>query len=314
MGTLWYIVKFLSFIILACSFIYFVSCIYCMYKYKNDKEKYNKHALISFGIIVIGLSLLTVAQVHQNKILAKMNKNSLELTQPDKDFHTNDNGYFTLKGKVIWPATIEISGTGKNKKMKSIKREVDAGKFSIKLPKANNDNDLNNYKIEADYDNGYYRQWTFKVENMSDDYLLADYYDDDDSESDVTDASKAATDAIVQSQSKNPADYQTGITYEQVARTPDDYEYKKVQFTGEVAQTLEDDNTTEIRLAVNGNYDNMMLVDIDKDVLNGKRILENDQVTVSGLSIGVTTYESTMGQDVTIPQMEAIIVTNNSAQ
>lgn len=90
------------------------------------------------------------------------------------------------------------------------------------------------------------------------------------------DSSTDSTEAITSSQSKNPADYQTGTTYEQIARTPDDYEWKKVQFSGEVAKVLEDDEETQIRLAVNGDYDSMMLIDIDNDILDGKRILEND--------------------------------------
>lgn len=134
--------------------------------------------------------------------------------------------------------------------------------------------------------------------------------DDEDTDADDT----TVLDSVISKASKNVSDYQTGITYDQIARTPDDYKNKKIQFSGEVAQVLEDDGMTGIRLAVNGDYDNMILVHIRDNILKGSRVLENDQVTISGLSIGTTTYESTMGQDITIPAMVAVIVNNSSAQ
>jgi len=107
---------------------------------------------------------------------------------------------------------------------------------------------------------------------------------------------------------QEPTQYKTGITFEQIARTPDDYEGKKIEFTGKVMQVMEDDDYTEIRLAVDGDYDNVILVDIDSDIMNGSRILEDDLVTVSGVSDGTTTYESTSGANITIPAMTAKIV------
>lgn len=107
---------------------------------------------------------------------------------------------------------------------------------------------------------------------------------------------------------QEPTQYKTGITFEQIARTPDDYEGKKIEFTGKVLQVMEDDDYTEIRLAVDGDYDNVILVDIDSDIMNGSRILEDDLVTVSGISDGTTTYESTSGANITIPAMTAKIV------
>lgn len=107
---------------------------------------------------------------------------------------------------------------------------------------------------------------------------------------------------------QEPTQYKTGITFDQIARTPDDYEGKKIEFTGKVLQVTEDDDYTEIRLAVDGDYDNVILVDVDSDIMNGSRILEDDLVTVSGVSDGTTTYESTSGANITIPAMTAKII------
>lgn len=123
-------------------------------------------------------------------------------------------------------------------------------------------------------------------------------------------SSESSSSASSSSVSDNASDYQTGITYDQIARNPNDYKDKKMQFTGKVMQVIEDDDQTEIRLAVDGNSDNIILVDYDNDILNGSRVLEDDVVTVSGKSVGTVSYKSTMGGKITIPGMSATILTD----
>lgn len=121
-------------------------------------------------------------------------------------------------------------------------------------------------------------------------------------------SSRAAAMSSSEAVDKDPNSYKTGITYDQVARTPDDYEGKKMQFTGRVIQVIEDKSETQIRLAVDGNSDNIILVGFDPDILNGSRVLEDDLVTVSGTSVGIVSYKSTMGGKITIPAMAAKII------
>lgn len=99
--------------------------------------------------------------------------------------------------------------------------------------------------------------------------------------------------------------YDTGITYDQLARTPDDYEYKKVKFEGKVIQVMEDGEDVQIRLAVSGNYDKVLFCSYKKSITSS-RVLENDYITVRGISAGTITYESTMGGNITIPAMSVI--------
>lgn len=94
--------------------------------------------------------------------------------------------------------------------------------------------------------------------------------------------------------------YDTGITYDQLARTPDDYEYKKVKFEGKVIQVMEDGEDIQIRLAVSGNYDKVLFCSYKKSI-TPSRVLEDDYITVRGISAGTITYESTMGGNITIP-------------
>ena len=94
--------------------------------------------------------------------------------------------------------------------------------------------------------------------------------------------------------------YDTGITYEQLARTPDDYKGKKAKFTGKVIQVMEGNGETDLRVAVNGNYDTILLVAYNPKIV-GVRILENDNITVKGVSKGIYTYNSTIGGKISIP-------------
>ena len=95
--------------------------------------------------------------------------------------------------------------------------------------------------------------------------------------------------------------YNTGITYEQLARTPDKLMGKAVKFRGKVIQIIEGDTEVQMRLAVNDDYDKILYCAISKDNLKGTRILENDKITIYGLSTGLITYDSTMGGKISIP-------------
>lgn len=95
--------------------------------------------------------------------------------------------------------------------------------------------------------------------------------------------------------------YETGITYDNLARTPDKYIGEKVKFSGTVLQVLEDDDIVEIRLAVNDNYDTVIIADFSKDLIKNNRILEDDHITILGNSIGVIDYKTVLGNKLTVP-------------
>jgi len=99
---------------------------------------------------------------------------------------------------------------------------------------------------------------------------------------------------------KEKKGYETGITYEEIARTPDDYEGEKVKFKGKVVQVIEDDDAVQLRIAVDDDYDKMIFVEYDASIIDS-RVLEDDQITIMGISLGLISYESTMGGKITIP-------------
>ncbi|MEG0749471.1 MAG: hypothetical protein RR408_05425 [Carnobacterium sp.] len=121
-------------------------------------------------------------------------------------------------------------------------------------------------------------------------------------------AESIAAEEAAEAELKDPATYKSDITYDQIARTPDDYLLEKVKFSGKVVQVMEgDDTTNQLRVAINDNYDTIMLVEYEKDILDS-RILEDDYINMFGYSMGVITYESTLGGNITIPAMSANMI------
>ncbi len=94
--------------------------------------------------------------------------------------------------------------------------------------------------------------------------------------------------------------YETGISYDELARTPDDFKGKKVKFYGKVVQVMEGDGKVQIRLAVDDDYDTILYCEYSSDIVSS-RVLEDDEITIYGVSAGLLTYQSTMGGNITIP-------------
>lgn len=108
--------------------------------------------------------------------------------------------------------------------------------------------------------------------------------------------------------------YKTGITYDQLARNPEEYRGKKVMFKGEVLQVSEVDSEIQIRLATKANKwggysDNVIYVYFDKSLLSG-RILEDDIITIYGIARGLHTYTTVLGASVTLPLIEVEKIDN----
>lgn len=96
--------------------------------------------------------------------------------------------------------------------------------------------------------------------------------------------------------------YDTGITFENLARNPKDYMYKKVKFKAKVIQVIRG-QVEQYRVAIDNDYKKVILVEyINK---TGSNILENDKILLMGVSDGEITYESTLHAKITIPKVLA---------
>lgn len=98
----------------------------------------------------------------------------------------------------------------------------------------------------------------------------------------------------------NLEDYATNITYNDLSRNPKEFEGKALSMDGEVVQLLESDGEVDIRLAVNGDYDEMVYIVYESNIIES-RVLEGDDITFYGVYYGIYQYESTFGSTISIP-------------
>lgn len=110
----------------------------------------------------------------------------------------------------------------------------------------------------------------------------------------------AAAEAAVALAAEEAKGYETGITYDNLARRPDDYKDSKVKFTGKVLQVLEGDGYVQIRFAIDRDYDKVVLCEYNPSIVDS-RILEDDIITIYGVSMGTITYQSAMNVPITVP-------------
>lgn len=100
------------------------------------------------------------------------------------------------------------------------------------------------------------------------------------------------------------------ISYKELDRYSDEYEGKRVQFTGEVIQAINSYSgaIAEYRIDVTkseyGYYSDTIYVVYFPDE-DSTKIIEDDIVTFYGIYSGLYTYESTMGKTVTVPKVNA---------
>lgn len=101
--------------------------------------------------------------------------------------------------------------------------------------------------------------------------------------------------------------YRWDVNYDNLARTPDDFIYQKIALYGRVVQVMEGDGTTQLRVAVNDDYNTVVLVEYDSSI-SSMRVLEDDYVDMYGTSAGLFTYSSTMGGEITLPALLVYII------
>lgn len=98
----------------------------------------------------------------------------------------------------------------------------------------------------------------------------------------------------------DPNDYNADVTYDDLARNPDNHLFEAVTFEGKIIQVIQGEDSWQYRIATNDNYDKVMLIEIDSELLQS-RILEDDYIRFYGTYMGEITYESALGGNITIP-------------
>ena len=92
--------------------------------------------------------------------------------------------------------------------------------------------------------------------------------------------------------------YETGLTWEQIAREGRVGELGK--FEGKIVQVMSGSGFTQYRVAINGDYDTIMLIEVLEGI-SSEVLLEDDYVYFKGMSMGQYTYTTVLGSEMTIP-------------
>ena len=100
--------------------------------------------------------------------------------------------------------------------------------------------------------------------------------------------------------------YETGLTWEDIARNGKVGTYGK--FEGKIVQVMNGTGFKQYRIAINDDYDTIMLVEV-KDGVAKETLLEDDYVYFKGYSMGQYTYTTVLGSKLTIPSFEAEEIT-----
>ena len=92
--------------------------------------------------------------------------------------------------------------------------------------------------------------------------------------------------------------------YKDLARNPENFKGIKIVLSGEVIQVMESGKKLELRVNMDGDYDQTVYVKYT--LKNGEgRILEGDQINIYGTFEGLKTYTSVLGAEITLPRIDA---------
>lgn len=105
--------------------------------------------------------------------------------------------------------------------------------------------------------------------------------------------------------------YNTGITFDNLARNPDQYKNQKVTLSGKIIQVMNGDSYNQYRLAVDGDYSKVVLLNVSVSLLADGNILDNDMITIQGTSLGTIDYTSVLGSKITVPAVQVKYFTIN---
>lgn len=101
----------------------------------------------------------------------------------------------------------------------------------------------------------------------------------------------------------------SSVSYEDIARKPNEYMGETVVFSGKVIQVLEEGKDVMLRVNVTegefGIWDDTIYVEYRRKSDNESRILEDDIVTLYGEIQGIKNYTAILGNQVSVPHLKA---------
>lgn len=98
------------------------------------------------------------------------------------------------------------------------------------------------------------------------------------------------------------------IPLENILRTPDQYFYQNVTYSGSVFQIVDETESGYTEFLLDTGTENGMIDVVYSRPQSAPRILENDSVTIYGQSYKLHNYNSVLGDKKTVPRIGAIII------
>lgn len=128
--------------------------------------------------------------------------------------------------------------------------------------------------------------------------------EDEEAQTLAADAQKALEKAAAEKAAEEAKGYETGLSYDQINRSPDEYKGQKLTVRGSVIQSFESGSNTVLMVFYGGVANCTVYVTIPTKSLSS-RIIENDWVTIRGIANGIYTYQSSGRGMLSVPWVKA---------
>lgn len=110
---------------------------------------------------------------------------------------------------------------------------------------------------------------------------------------------QAKAQAEAEAKLKDPANYRTDISYDQLAQTPDAYDSEMIAMSGRVLQVIQGEESSQMLVAVDDKEGSVIFLAYESDTIEAE-ISENDLIKFYGTAAGTISYDSTLGETITV--------------
>ena len=99
---------------------------------------------------------------------------------------------------------------------------------------------------------------------------------------------------------KDPANYRTDITYDQLVQAPDAYNSEMIAMSGRVIQVMQGEESSQMLVAVDDKEGAVIFLGYESKI-NESGISENDLIKFYGMAAGTMSYKACLGGAITVP-------------
>lgn len=135
------------------------------------------------------------------------------------------------------------------------------------------------------------------------------YYINPDNETEILAMEKIEPEFTIEDYVNSYKEQCKEYTYEEIARNPENVKGEYAKLIGEVIQVLESGNIVTLRVDITkdkyGYYSDTVYVTYTRKSDGEDRILEDDIITIYGKLAGMETYTAVLGQEVSLPKINA---------